>query len=76
MHHNCVGKNNRKLAFMCCLMAVVNANKPGSLKVLITVTIMLKDELMGNRGAIITLHVAHVISQFIMLYNHTSPIFS
>lgn len=54
-------------------MVVVNANKPESFKVLITETIMVKDELTGNRSAIISLHVAHIISHFIILYNHTSP---
>lgn len=54
-------------------MAVVNANKPESFKVLIAGTIIVKDELTGNRSAIISLHVAHIISQFIMFYNHTSP---
>ena len=48
MHHNCVGKNNRKLAFKYCVMAVVNANKPESLKILITVTLMVKDGLTGE----------------------------
>lgn len=54
-------------------MVVVNANKPESFKVLITETIMVKDELTGNRSAIISLHVAHIISHFIIPYNHTSP---
>lgn len=75
MHHNCIGKSNRKPAFKCCLMVVVNANKPESLKVLTTETVMVKDELTGNRSAIIILHVAHIISQLSMLYNHTSPNF-
>lgn len=74
MHHNCAGKINRRLAFKCCLMAAVNENKPESLKVLVTEKIMVKDELKGNRSAII-LPVANIISQFIILYKHTSPNF-
>lgn len=57
-------------------MAVVNANKPESLKILITVTLMVKDELTGNRDAAIIRHVAYLISQPIVPYNHTSPNFS
>lgn len=55
-------------------MAAVNENKPESLKVLVTEKIMVKDELKGNRSAII-LPVANIISQFIILYKHTSPNF-
>lgn len=54
-------------------MAIVNANKTESFKILITVTLMVKDELTRNRDAAIILHVAYLISQPIVPYNHTSP---
>lgn len=57
-------------------MAVVNANEPESLKILITVTLMVKDELRGNKDAAIILHVAYLISKPVVPYNHTLPNFS
>lgn len=57
-------------------MALVNANKPESLKILITVTLMVEDELRGNKDAAIILHAAYLISQPVVPYNLTLPNFS
>lgn len=64
MSHQClttVREDNTKLTFLCWLMAAQNIDKPESLAIWITVTLMVKDKLTGNRDAEIILDVAHLI---------------